>query len=451
VIQSTFNLKIITMKIEINDSKKWQHSFTIKIVLLAVLGMFLLIPLEMIKSIIRERQENSENVKKEIAFQWAGQQNISGPVLNIPIRIYPSKNDTEPYKSVFHIMPETLIIEGDIQTEKRYRSIYQAVVYTADLNLSGDFIIPEINRGERSEILWNESYYTMGISDNRGLKGGVFLKTGTVNHEAIPGLKDTELFHTGITFPSEVSGQDKNIPFSLSLKVSGSESLSFTPIGKTTKVDLHSPWDSPGFTGNFLPTVRTIDDSGFKAAWLVTNLNRNFPQVWTGSAYTPANDSFGVNFILTVDHYQKSLRSAKYGILFIAFTFLVLIFAELTTNSRIHIFHYLLISLGLVLFFSLLNSLSEHTGFDLAYLISALSTIMLISFFLRTLIRKYRLMLLISGLLIFLYSFIFILLTLNDYAYLAGNIGLFILLAMTMRLSIKLNLFIKDKDVDQPD
>ncbi len=161
------------MKIEIDDNKKWQHSLTIKMMLLAFLGLFLLIPLEMIKSIIRERQKNSEDVKKEIAVQWAGLQVISGPVLNIPVRIFPSQKDKEPYISLFHLMPESLIIKGNIETEKRHRSIYQAVVYTAGLNISGDFIIPEITTGEKSEILWNASYFTMGISDNRGLKGRV--------------------------------------------------------------------------------------------------------------------------------------------------------------------------------------------------------------------------------------------------------------------------------------
>lgn len=439
------------MKIEISDNKKWQFSFTLKMMLLAILGVFLLVPLEMIKSIIRERQKNSENVKKEIALQWAGQQVISGPVLNIPIRIYPSKKDAEPYKSVFHLMPETLLIEGDVLTEKRYRSIYQAVVYTADLHLSGNFIIPVLNTGERSEILWDESYYTMGISDNRGIKGGVSLRTDSSVIEAIPGLKDSELFSSGITFPKGVQGQNHKILFSINVKLSGSESLSFSPIGKTTKVNLRSPWSSPGFNGNFLPTERTINDSGFSAEWLVTNLNRNFPQLWTGTDFKPVNDSFGVDFVLQVDHYQKSLRSSKYGILFIALTFMALLFVELTISEKIHVFQYLLVSLGLVLFFSLLNALSEHIGFNLAYVISAASTIILISFFLRTLIKKVRPVLLISGLLVFLYSFIFILLTLNDYAYLAGNIGLFILLAVTMRLSVKLNIFGKVHEADHLD
>lgn len=439
------------MKIEISDNKKWQNSLTIKMMMLAIMGLFLLVPLEMIKSIIRERQKNSENIKKEIAFQWAGQQTISGPVLNIPMKIYPSGKDAEPYKSVFHLMPETLNINGDVQTEKRHRSIYQAVVYTANLKLSGEFIIPEMNTGERSEILWNEAYYTIGISDNRGLKGGVSLRTDSVNIEAIPGLKDSELFSSGISFPSELQIQSKKIQFSLNLKLSGSESLSFSPMGKTTKVKLLSPWDSPGFKGNFLPTERTINESGFNADWLVTNLNRNFPQFWTGNTYNPGNESFGVDFILQVDHYQKSLRSAKYGILFIALTFLALLFAELTIMENIHVFHYLLVSLGLVLFFSLLNALSEQIGFNLAYLVSAVSTIILISYFLRALIRKHRPLILISGLLVSLYSFIFILLTLNDYAYLAGNIGLFILIAVIMKLSLRLYLYKKDPGTVLPE
>jgi inner membrane protein len=436
------------MKIEINDTKRMQYSFTLKIMLLAFLGLFLLIPLEMIKSIIRERQKNSEDVKKEIAFQWAGQQVISGPVLNIPVLIFPSKKEVDPYKTVYHIMPETLTVNGDIQTEKRHKSIYQAVVYTAGFIISGSFVIPELNTGEKNEVLWKEAYYTMGISDNRGLKGGIFLKTDSMMLEAIPGLNDGDLFSTGISFLSDLSKRNGTIDFSASLKVSGSEGLSFAPVGKKTEVTLVSKWNSPGFKGNFLPVERSISDSGFNARWLVTNLNRNFPQGWSGKTYNPVADSFGVDFILPVDHYQKSLRSSKYGILFIALTFLALIFAEMATKENIHVFQYLLVSLALVLFFSLLNALSEYTGFNSAYLISAISTIILISFFLRNLFKKRASVLLISGLLVFLYSFIFILLTLNDYAYLAGNIGLFILLAITMMLSVKLDLFKSEKAAD---
>jgi inner membrane protein len=432
------------MKIEISDNKKWQHSLTIKMILLAIMGLFLLAPLEMIKSIIRERQRNSENIKKDIALQWAGQQILSGPVLNIPLRVYPSKKDSEPYKSIFHLMPETLNIQGNISTEKRHRSIYQAVVYTTDVKISGEFVIPEIKPGEKSEILWNEAYYTIGISDNRGLKGRVSLKTDSVVTDAVPGLKDTELFASGITFPAQLDPSEKRIQYSLDMKLSGSENLSFVPVGKTTNVNLSSAWTAPGFMGNFLPSERTVNESGFQAKWLITNLNRNFPQFWTGNEFKTGNDSFGVDFVLQVDHYQKSERSAKYGILFIALTFLALLFVELTLDEKVHVFHYLLLALGLILFFSLLNALGEQIGFNLAYLIASSSTIIMILLFLRALIHKTRPVVLIGSLLVFLYTFIYILLTLNDYAYLAGNIGLFVLLAITMKLSLKLNGFNKD-------
>jgi len=436
------------MKIEISDNKKWQLSLTIKMALLAILGLMLLIPLEMIKLLIKERQQNSEKVKKEIAFQWAGKQNICGPVLNIPVKVYPDEKETEPYKTVFHLMPELLAINGGIATEKRHRSIYKAVVYTADIDLSGEFNIPGLNTGERSDILWNDSYITLGISDNRGIRGNISILVDSAAVEAMPGLKDTDVISSGITFPVILQEEVKNISFSVRLKISGSEGLSFSPAGKKTKVNLRSPWSSPGFNGSFLPVSRTIDEKGFNAEWLVTDLNRNFPQVWNGNAFDPLSDSFGVDFVMVVDHYQKSLRSARYGILFIALTFLALIFAELSLHEKLHIFHYLLVSLALVLFFSLLNALSEHIGFNPAYLVSASATVIMISFFIRTLIRNYRTVLFISGLLVILYSFMFILLTLDDYAYLAGNTGLFILLAITMRLSVKLRLFNTDPGID---
>lgn len=434
------------MKIEISDNKKWQQSLTIKMILLGFMGLMLLAPLEIIKSIISERQKNSENVKKEIALQWAGKQIVSGPVLNIPLRTWPDKKDSDPYKSVLHIMPESLLIDGEVQTETRYRGIYQAVVYNADISISGEFKIPELNFAEKSQILWNEAYYTLGISDNRGLKGEIVLLIDSARVEAVPGVKDSEVFNSGITFPINFQEQVKSQMFNLKFKISGSEGLSFSPVGKTSRVSIKSPWKSPGFTGNFLPSSRLINDNGFNAEWIVTNLNRNFPQSWTGSSYKPEKEDFGVDFVLQIDHYQKSLRSAKYGILFIALTFLALLFVEMSVKEKIHIFHYLLVSLGLVLFFSLLNALSEHTGFNLAYLISSVATITLITSFMSGLTIKRRPVILIALLLGLLYSFIFILLTLNDYAYLAGNIGLFILLAVTMKLSLKLNMFGKDTD-----
>jgi inner membrane protein len=422
------------MKIEITNHGKWHQSLTLKLALLAFMSIVFMIPLEMIKSIINERLANADKVKIEISNQWAARQTVAGPVLNIPVRTVPAEKDEKPTVSIWHLLPETLDITGKINPEIRYRGIYQSVVYGSELTMKGEFILPEKNIPVNGDILWAEAYFTMGISDNRGLKGEVMLKTPSSILQAEPGVRDQNLFSSGISFRNALSDSVKKIP-------SGSESLFLTPLGKTTTARLESSWKSPSFTGSFLPASRTVDENGFRAGWVVTHLNRNYPQSWTGSSFGTSESTFGLDLFLPVDHYQKSYRSARYGILFIALTFLVLIFLEITRKENIHIFHYFLVSLGLVLFFSLLNSLSEQMGFNIAYLIASVATILLITFFTATLFRNKKTALIVMGMLVILYGFIYVLLTLNDYAYLAGNIGLFILLAAVMSLAGKMKIF----------
>ena len=82
------------MKIEITNQGKWHQSLTLKTGLFWLfLGILFLIPLQMIKDVIMERQMNGEKVKKEISDQWAAKQCFSGPVLNIPVRRIPSEKD----------------------------------------------------------------------------------------------------------------------------------------------------------------------------------------------------------------------------------------------------------------------------------------------------------------------------------------------------------------------
>jgi inner membrane protein len=438
------------MKIEITNHSKWNQSLTLKLALLAFLGLILLIPLEMIKEVIRERQLNGEKVKKEISDQWAAKQCFAGPVLNIPVMSLPTEKDEKSIIKIWHILPDSLDIKGIIKPSIRYRGIYKSVVYESDLKISGYIILPGSEALKNSEILWKEAYYTVGISDNRGIKGKVSLTTDTRVLEAEPGVKDNDIFQSGISFNNPVLIPGTRVNIALEINLSGSEGLLLTPLGKMTSAHLQSEWNSPSFSGSFLPVKRNIDEKGFTANWEVTHLNRNFPQNWFGSSFRPLESSFGVDLFQPVDHYQKSWRSSRYGILFIALTFLVMIFLEITRKEVIHIFNYFLLALGLVLFFSLLNSISEQVGFNFAYLISASATILMISIFTGTLFREKKTALIVFGMLLILYSFIFVLLTLNDYAYLAGNIGLFVLLAMIMRFAGKFKLFQKETITDTP-
>ncbi|MDT8400512.1 MAG: cell envelope integrity protein CreD [Bacteroidales bacterium] len=433
------------MKNEIPNDIKWYETITFKMVLLGLMAIMFLVPLQLIKMLIGERVENSLAVREEISREWSKTQTITGPVLNIPVirSVISGDNKVSYENTLWHIMPDNLDITGEISPAIRYKGIYESVIYEADLKLAGSFLLPSDINTPATEVLWEEAYFTLGISDNRGITEGLNLRVNDTSIAAQPGAADYDLFTSGVTFPASIRPGLERFDFIAELGLKGSSGIFFTPTGKSTRVSIKSSWSAPSFTGNYLPEDRATGDDGFTADWNISHLNRNFPQSWFGNIHKPEEESFGVKLILEVDHYRKSERAAKYGLLFIAFTYLVLLFLELSANRKIHLFHYFLVSLSLVLFFSLLNALSEQVGFSLAYLISAGSTVGLLTLFSGLLLKKPKYTVLVGGMLTLLYIFIYILLSINEFAYLAGNIGLFIALGAIMWLSAKTDLFRK--------
>ncbi|MEZ5019628.1 MAG: cell envelope integrity protein CreD [Bacteroidales bacterium] len=431
------------METEIVKQEKWYESITVKMILIGIMGLMLLIPLALIMEVIRERAGNAESARTEIGALWASAQTVTGPVLNVPgTRVV--ANDGSYVTTTMHILPDELKVNGVLEPEMRYRGIYETVVYDSDMEISGIFTVAGYEQLSEYTWQWDKAYISLGVSDNKGISDKAELTIGGSVISAIPGAGQTDLFEKGISFPYAIDPSrpaEAGGEFKLHLSLRGSGSVAFSPVGRNTDVALSSKWDAPSFTGTFLPVQRDVTDAGFTASWVVTHLNRSFPQVWEGKRYNPADDAFGVDLIMEADHYTKAERSAKYGLLFIALTFLVLLIIELRSNQRIHIFYYLLVALALIMFFSLLTALSEHIGFNPAYLISAAATIGLLTFFFRSLLEKGWMTLLISGLLTGLYVFIFFLLAMKDYAFLVGNIGLFILLAALMIVSARYKLF----------
>jgi len=431
------------MENESLKQEKWYQSMTVKMVLLAIMGLMLLIPLVLINEVIRERSQNAETARTEIGELWASAQTVTGPVLNVPgTKVI--GDDGRYVTTTMHILPDDLKVNGVLMPEVRYRGIYETVVYNSDLEISGSFSIAGYEHLNDYTWHWGQAYVSLGVSDNKGISDRADLTIDGVVIGAQPGAGQPDLFEKGISFPLPLDPEKISVfkgVFSLDIGLKGSGSIAFSPVGRTTEVTLTSEWEAPKFTGNFLPADRDVTDAGFTANWSVTHLNRSFPQVWAGQSYAPAADAFGVDLIMEADHYTKAERSAKYGLLFIALTFLVLIIIELRSAQRIHIFYYLLTALALILFFSLLTALSEHIGFNPAYLISAAATIGLLTAFFGSLLKKGWMVLLISGLLTALYVFIFFLLAMKDYAFLVGNIGLFVMLAVLMIVSARYRLF----------
>jgi len=431
-----------------------RKSVTLKLIAIGILILILLIPTSMLTSLIYERQSVRDQAMLEVSSKWGEQQVIGGPVLTVPFA-ETVKRENGTYEKVMrnaHFLPDDISITGEVIPEKRYRGIYVVMLYRAKLHISGSFSYPafsELNLSE-SDMYPQDAYISFGIPDLKGINDAVNMMINDTVYAFGPGIPDHDIFSSGISFKFPLL-QQANYHFEFDVNLNGSTSLAFLPFGKETKVKITSPWSSPSFEGSFLPDTRTVNDSGFTAEWKVLHLNRNYPQQGTGSFINgdAGNDysvgagenasSFGVQLLLPIDEYQKTLRSVKYCIMFIIITFLSFFFVEVLGKKRIHAIQYLLVGSAICLFYVLLLSISEHLRFGESYLISSTSTLVLITLYAWYIFKNNFLTALFAGILALLYGFFYSLLQLEDYALLLGSIGLFIILATIMYLTRKID------------
>jgi len=428
-----------------------RNAKTLKAITIGFLVLLLLIPMSMIEDLIRERNYTENEAVTEVSQKWSSRQTIIGPYLNFDYVIthetmIDGKVNISTETKNLTLLPDELIIDGNLMTETRKRGIYEVNVYQSVLTLKGSFSPEELKkRGiDFEKIRFENATLCLGIADMRGISEQIHITLGDSIYDFESGMNGKEMGYSGVSKIIDIPQLAKQfIPYEINLKLKGSQSMFFIPIGKTTQINLQADWGTPSFDGSYLPESHNITDNGFTAKWQVLNLNRSYPQtIMNFSNSSEIKDTkFGVNLRMPVEQYQQSMRTAKYAVLIILLTFAVIFFVETMDKKRIHVLQYLLIGLGLCLFYSLLLSMSEQMNFTLAYIISSVLTIGLISLYMRGIMKKKRPALIMAGLLLALYSYIYILIQLETLALLAGSLGLFIILAILMYFSKKIDWF----------
>lgn len=432
-----------------------RNSITARMLVVGFLLLVLLIPLEFVKSLINERANRQEEVVREINEKWGNEVLLSGPIVKIPYKVISEeKIFNEKSSSYFtktneilkyaYFFPEKLNINSQVDSKPLNRSIYESVVYSATIDVKGNFPKIDFTNSDISEenIIWEKATVLFKTSNLKGIK------TTPVVNLASESLVMTPQYSTEYlsTIQSNYISNAKEIfsgtlPFSFNLKINGSESLKFLPIGKETDATMKSNWHSPSFDGNFLPedTNKQISKDGFTATWRVLQINRQFEQSFFGKLPDLSASAFGTKLIIPVDEYQKSERTAKYGFMVIGLTLLVFLLIQLVSKIYIHPFQYVMIGLALVMFYTLLISISEHSNFLNAYAIAAFSVLALITVYSRAILKGFKFPLLICASLASLYGFIYVIIQLENYALLVGSIGLFLILAAVMFASRRID------------
>lgn len=438
---------------DVPEKQTLRESVLFKMTLIAFLFVALGIPLMMVRGLIQERKQRRDQVVSEVSSTWGNAQTLGGPVLTVPYQRHTKddKGKVTTWTHLAYFLPETLKVDGRLFPELRRRGIFEVPVYRADLHVSGTFQRPSFAEWEvpPQDILWDRAWLSIGVPDMRGIRRNVRLVWAGRALQLAPGGGVTGLWATGLRVP--VSGlaqgpERQAYPFAFDLALRGSQQLRFLPFGKQSTVVLRSSWPDPSFSGGFLPESRSITSKGFAATWSVPYFGRSYPQQWRDGErdqLVPPNalaeSAFGVDLYQPVDVYLKSERSVKYGMLFLVLTFLAFFLFEVFSPVSLHPLHYLLVGSALCLFYVLLLSFSEHIPFGLSYAIASAGIIILISGYSLAILRGARRALAMSGMLVILYGYLYVLLQAEDYALLLGSLGLFVILALVMYLTRKVD------------
>jgi len=426
-----------------------------KSMITALLALAILIPLQMVQSIVRERADYRQSALQSIWASYAGPQTVTGPVLVVRYteltRVSDdvraggkAKTSLKSETKRLLVFPKTLNVDGTLSVSVRYRGIHKALVYGLDSRMTGTLPLPDLKKLPQADghvsFKIDGAYVALGIGDLRGLKAQPDLRIGGKRIDVEQGTR-LESLRQGVHANVDLAAlADANagaavVPFSIGLPLAGAESVAFAPVGDQNDFSLKSTWPHPSFGGEFLPADRTIDARGFVSNWHVTSFNTKAREQVAAGAGDGEIEMASVSVIEPVNVYLQAERATKYGALFVMLTFASFFMYELVKRLRIHPIQYTLVGLSLALFFLLLLSLSEHIAFGYAYLAASGACIGLLGFYLSFVLHSVKRGATFTTLLAMLYGALYGLLLSEDNALMLGSLLLFAILAGIMMLT----------------
>ncbi len=414
------------------------HSTSAKAGILTVIALLLLVPLTLLRGLVAERASQRDAAISSVAHGWGNRQWLSGPIIAIPVTTGADAIHTRDW----YVLPDNLDLSVDLQVQESPRTVgsYAVPVYVARIHAKGDFDIgreiARLSKGDAAlRIHLDQARLLLPVNDPRGLRDLNSTSGEFQNFEPAVGFPIPTLAATLSAGADLTTGRHG---FDLIFNVAGTQSLQFLPLARAMQVHGRGNWPDPGFTDGFLPIERRIDANGFTANWQIVNFNRSYGDRWfqdTVDAQTILNSGFGVELVQPVDIYQRSTRAVKYGGLFIALSLMTLFLVEARQRRPIHPIQYGLTGLALSVFYLLLLALSEHMGFVAAYVVATIALCTLMGLYLTGALRSAAAGVTASGLFAATYALLYLLVTSENYALLAGAIALFTLLAIVMLLT----------------
>ncbi|AKJ32186.1 cell envelope integrity protein CreD [Caldimonas brevitalea] len=453
-----------------------KNGFVTKSLFILAIALALMIALWRVEDIVDERHLRQQEAQQNVENSQAGAQAWVGPVLHsscteewqaVPAEGQDKAPQLQRREFMLTAVPTQLDVEASVAIEPRQRGLFKVNTYVTKARLQARWphlgaLLPKAKRTD-SHVECSAPKLMVSLGDARGIRvaqvqvqGGALAVLSGTGHPA-----HRRGFHS--VLPEALRNDRDAVQAEVQLELLGTGSLALAPVAETTQVHLTSNWPHPSFGGRFLPASREVKHDGFEASWRVSSLatsaaadfargatlcslrgeaDLSSQEVSGGTAAPqPASciETFGVSFIDPVNPYVLSDRATKYGMLFVGLTFVAVGIVEVLRRRRVHPVQYLLVGSALVIFFLLLVSLSEHLAFGLAYGLASFGCITLLTYYARHMLGSWGAGLAFGVGACALYGALYTLLQMEQTALVMGSLLLFVVLALVMVATRKLD------------
>ena len=423
------------------------HSNTAKFILIFILVLLFLIPIKLIDSIIADRKYYQREAIASIIQPMGGSPEIEGMVVAVPYKQTSESVDSKGNKKIqvstkyILFAPDTYNLDITVNPYNLTRGIFKVPVFNGKANVTSFFERPNFSHYEIAEkdINLGGAILIFGVSKTKNLTAtpnlllnGKPLSMSPVKYESVSPFTNSVYYDL-----ADVSF-DHGLSLTGEINFQGGENIEIRPIGTDNTITMTSNWNSPSFSGGWLPNERNITKDGFTAKWNIAGLSTVYSKSWRAGERFNA-ESVDVSFIVPVDAYRKTERSIKYALLFLIIPFIALLISEIFSKKRVHPIQYCLIGIADVIFYLLLLSISEHLSFDLTYLICAVCVSLSTLFYATAIFKKIKWGALLSCIQLMSYIFLYGTVQAEDYALLIGSLGMFTVVVMLMFITRKID------------
>jgi inner membrane protein len=396
-----------------------------RILAIGIICILLLIPMVKIHFLVTERLQRQMLVNFDIKSEWGSSFRIEDPCIRVPKKLL-KKGEKQ---SFLYIYPKTSDQKLKMDVSLKKRSLFKIPVFQGNLSGKYQFELSEKSLDydfTKAEIGYytNSSEQIVEITDfNLDGKNYPFYRLFSDYND--------EFAHTNYI---DLSTKSKAKLLS-QITFQGCDNVVIREQSCKNKVSFSSNWADPIFHDHLpIPKSVEITKDGSHAKWSASNINRqgNNSQV---NRFQNSNKGVVIEFRQAIDTYDLTDRTLKYAFLVILLTFIVFFMTEVMLKKIVHPLHYFMIGLALCIYYVIVLSVSEHFGFFTGYILASLTIVSIVAWYSNSILQSRKFAILNSIGLLFLYSFLLVLINLETYALITGTIGLLLVLIAIMSIT----------------